>query len=177
MNGKMITIARPYAAAAFEYALANKDIVAWEAMLQSAVLVAQTPAVMQLLASPKLTSVQLADFFCDIMASQLNDERRNFMRLLAENHRLAALPDITELFRAYRAAQEKTITVNVVSATALTDVYQTKLIQALAKRLQRQVELQCEVDPLVLGGAIIRAGDTVIDGSVRGKLTRLLDFL
>lgn len=173
----MITIARPYAAAAFEYALASKDIAAWEAMLQSATSVAQTPAVTQLLASPKMTSAQLATFFCEIIATQLNDARRNFMRLLAENSRLSALPEITELFSAYRAAQEKTVTVNVTSAAALTDAHQTKLVQALTKRLQRQVELQCEVDPLLLGGAIVRAGDTVIDGSVRGKLTRLLDFL
>lgn len=170
-------MARPYVAAAFEYALAHQEVSAWEAMLQSAALIAEDARVALLLQSPKVTEEQLSDLFCGILAPMLNTERKNFLFLLAERNRLALLPEMAEMFKVYRAAQEKTITVDVTSAIALDEAYKQTLMQALAVRLQRQVNLQCEVDPDLIGGAVIRAGDTVIDGSIRGKLARLVDFI
>jgi F-type H+-transporting ATPase subunit delta len=171
------TIARPYAAAAFEYALAKHDLPAWETMLQAAAFITKDEALARLLSSPHVTSQQLADVYYEMLAANLDPEKTNFIRLLAENSRLTSLPAIYELFQAARAAQEKTLSVQVVSAVKLTDAYKEKLKQALTKRLQRQVQLDCEIDTSLLGGAVVRAGDTVIDGSIRGKLMRLNEFI
>jgi F-type H+-transporting ATPase subunit delta len=176
-TGKMTTIARPYVAAAFEYALANKDSTAWEKMLDTAAQITQQKDVMQVLASPVVTRKQLSDLFCEILGKNLDKAKTNFIRLLAENNRLAFLPEISGLFREACEAQDKTVSVQIVSATPLDSEYQTKIATALTKRLNRKVELQCEIDPEVIGGAIIRAGDLVIDGSIRGKLNRLSDFI
>jgi F-type H+-transporting ATPase subunit delta len=173
----MTTIARPYATAVFEYALAEKNLPAWETMLQSAANITLNTSVSELLSSPTMTPSQLADLYCDLLASQLDAPKKNFIRLLAENERLAILPDILKSFQVSRAAQEKTLVVQVTSAATLDDTYQQKLVKALTTRMQRQVELQCEVDPSLLGGVIVRAGDTVIDGSIRGKLARLNEFI
>lgn len=176
-SGKMTTIARPYAAAAFEVAHAKKDLLAWANLLHSAANLTKDPVIAQLLLSPVVTTSQLADLFCEILASQLNAERKNFIRLLAENKRLAALPDIAVLVSAYQREQEKTVSVQVVSAEPLSEGYRQKLVKALVKRLQRQVELECEQDASLIGGVLIRAGDMVIDGSVKGKLARLMEFI
>lgn len=176
-SGKLTTIARPYVSAAFEYALANKDVPAWEAMLEAAAIVSQDPYVAEHLSSPHVTKAQLVEFFCGILKPLLDANKTNFIHLLADNNRLGVLPDIAELFKVSHAAQEKKLNVEVISATELTEAYQQKLAIALSKRLQRQVEMQCEIDPTLLGGVIVRAGDLVIDGSVRGKLTRLRESL
>lgn len=177
MTGKMTTVARPYAVAAFEYALAKNALPAWEAMLEAGALVTQDSAAQQLLSNPVMTSEQLASLYCDVLARFLDAEKTNFIHILAENHRLAVLPGIAELFKLYRAEQEKTVAVEVTSAVELDQQYQQKLAEALTRRLQRKVTLHCHVDESVLGGAIISAGDTVIDGSVRGKLNRLVEFI
>lgn len=176
-SGKLSTIARPYVTAAFEYALGKKDLHAWENFLQTAATVVQDESIAQLLKNPSVTQKQVADFIGDLIAPQLDEGRKNFIRLLAENERLAVLPDVFLQFKKEREDQEKTLAVQVFSAQALDDAYQQKLQQALSKRLQRQVELECNIDPNLLGGVLIRAGDLVIDGSVRGKLARLVDFI
>jgi F-type H+-transporting ATPase subunit delta len=173
----MTTIARPYATAAFEYALEQKALPAWESLLQTAAAITENPAVTELLASPNVTGKQLADLYCDLLAAQLDAPKKNFIQLLAENERLAILPDILIAFQESRAAQEKSIAVDVVSSVELSAAYQQKLVAALTKRLQRQVELHCTVEPSIIGGIVVRAGDMVIDGSIRGKLARLNEFI
>jgi len=173
----MTTIARPYAVAAFEFALDQDALSAWESMLDAASLLTQDQSVQRLLTSPNVTSKQLTDLYCDVLAKILNKEMMNFIRLLADYDRLAVLPDIAELFKSYRQEQEKQLDVQVTSAVKLNDSYQQKLAAMLTRRLRRQVMLQCKVDPKLLGGAIIAAGDTVIDGSVRGKLDRMVKFI
>ena len=171
------TLARPYATAAFNMALQKKALAAWDAMLQSAALLVEDKRVCLLLSDPSVTKQKLADFSCSVLSSVLDTEKRNFIRLLAENNRLPILPDIATLFTAYRAAEEKTLTVQVMSAVALDESYKKKLAAALTKRWQKQVSLQCTVDLSLLGGIIVKAGDDVIDGSVHGKLNRLYESL
>lgn len=177
MMSDMTTIARPYAIAAFEYALQKNALPAWEGMLRSAALLVEQKAIATLLASPTVPRKKIADLFCAILSTVLDTEKKNFICLLVENNRLPVLPDIVKLFANYRAEQEKNLTVQVVSAVALDETYQHKLAASLTKRLQRQVSLQCTIDPALLGGILVRAGDRVIDGSVRGKLNRLYESL
>jgi F-type H+-transporting ATPase subunit delta len=177
ITGELTTIARPYASAAFEYALAKHALPEWEGMLLSAATLVEQDEINLLLSSSEMSSSQLAELFSDVLAKVLDPEKTNFIRLLAENKRLAVLPAIAALFTSYREDYEKIMDVQVVSAIKLNDSYQEKLVNKLTLRLQRRVSLQCEVDPSLLGGAIVRAGDMVIDGSVRSKLNRLLESL
>ena len=177
MIGDMTTLARPYATAAFEYALQDNALPAWDGMLSSAALVAEDTGVLDLLSSPKVTKQKIADFFCGVLSKVLDTEKRNFIRLLAANNRLSILPDIAKLFAMYRAEEEKKLTVQVISAITLDEAYQQKLAAALTKKLQLQISLQCTIDPTLLGGIIVKAGDKVIDGSIRGKLNRLYESL
>lgn len=176
-SGEMTTIARPYALAAFEFAFDKHDLNAWESMLQLTSQLVHDDLLQQVLTSPSFTEEQLYQLFKELLGATLNTERNNFIHLLAINKRLMALPDIAQLFKAYRAAAEKTLVVEVISAVELDESYRNKLIQALTGRYKQQVTLQCSVDPALLGGVMTRAGDHVIDGSVRGKLDRLIDFI
>lgn len=177
ISGKLTTLARPYASAAFEYALDKNALAEWDDMLKNAALIVEDPAVKALLTSPAVTSKQLMDLFTTVLAKVLDRQKKNFIGLLAANKRLPLLPDIAALFDSLKADYEKTLTVSVVSAVSLDEAYQQKLVKSLTKRLQRQVSLECEIDPSLLGGAVITAGDRVIDGSIRGKLNRLFESL
>jgi F-type H+-transporting ATPase subunit delta len=173
----MTTLARPYAMAAFDYALQKNSLSEWKVMLSSAALLVEEKEIVRLLSNPEILRKNTADLCCDILSSVLDAEKENFIRLLAEYNRLPVLPDIAKLFESYCAEQEKNMTVQVISAIALDESYQQKLTTRLANRLKRQVVLQCEVDPTLLGGVIVKAGDVVMDGSVRGKLNRLFESL
>lgn len=171
----LLGIARPYAHAAFEYARDKQRLPAWKAFLESATQIARDPAVAEIMANPKLSSEKLFDLFHGVLASVLDTEQNNFLLVLAQNKRLNVLPEIAELFNAYYAEFEKVSSVRVVTAIDIPDNFRHKLIQALTKRTQHKVELHCDVDPSIIGGAIVHIGDKVIDGSIRGKLTRLLE--
>ena len=168
-----ITIARPYARAAFETARARRQLAEWSRALTAAAAGVADPAVQGLLGSPKLPKSQLAQIFIELVGQELGEHGANFIRLLAENRRLGLLPEIAQGFEALRADAERTIEATVISASPLGDEERAALARALKKRLNREVTLQCETDSRLIGGAVIRAGDLVIDGSVRGKLERL----
>jgi F-type H+-transporting ATPase subunit delta len=170
------SIARPYALAAFEFARTNSQLAEWKAMLISAASMTRNKNVQRLLADPERTPNELFSLFDDVLGSMLNQEQKNFLRLTAQNRRLNALPEMVEAYSAHVAALEKICTARVITAIPATDGFQQKIAQALTIRTQRDVKLHCEVDPDILGGAIIHIGDRVIDGSVRGKLTRLLEY-
>lgn len=170
-------IARPYALAAFEYARDKQTLSAWKAFLEAAAYIAKDPTVASLLANPEIEASRLGDLFQEVLASIIDAEQKNFLLLLSQNRRLIALPNIADVFNAYYAALEKTSNVRVITAIDIKDDYKQTLARALSKRIQREVQLQCEVDPAILGGAIIHIGDNVIDGSVLGKLNRLREDL
>lgn len=179
MTEKLETIARPYALAAFEFALENNALASWEAILKNATLIAENKDMMRLMNSPQVTRAELFEFFCDVLTKtkELDNDKKNFIHLLAEYERLVALPEIAALFTQYRAQYEKTLSVSLISAKNLDGTQQQKFKDALTRRLKRKIELHCEVDESLLGGALIRAGDMVIDGSIRGKLNRLIEFI
>ena len=167
------TIARPYAKAAFEYARAANALAAWSQGLKVAAEIVADPRVAELLNDPRWTTADLAGLFIDAAGPKLDAAMQNFVRVLAENHRLVLLPEIAAHYEAARAQVENTVDVEVVSAVALDAAQAEKLKQALNTRLRRQVRMQNSVDASLLGGAVIRAGDLVIDGSLKGRLDRL----
>ena len=168
-----LTIARPYAQAAFLFASQHHTLQDWSAMLELLAAIAADPAVEELLDNPRLTEKQLADLFIGIGGERLNEKCHNFIRLLAESRRLGILPDIAALFEIQRREAEQTVRAELVTAYPATESQKDAVVAALKRRLGRDIELECSTDAQLLGGAIIRAGDLVIDGSVRGKLERL----
>ncbi|MCC5858226.1 MAG: F0F1 ATP synthase subunit delta [Ectothiorhodospiraceae bacterium] len=171
------TIARPYAQAVFKLAREQGRLAEWSEMLQFLGQVAADEQMQTLLASPRFSGQQLEALFLDICGDRLDDAGRNLLRLLAENRRLIALPDMVRQYESLRATEEGTLKARLISAHPVEDKVRADLAQALGKRLQRKVELESEIDESLLGGAVIRAGDLVIDGSVRGRLKRLASSL
>jgi len=169
-------IARPYAQAAFEFARDRNDLASWEQLLRAAAEVVQRPDLSRVLNDPRVSPQQWLVLFGDLFAPLLDESRRHFLQLLVKNRRLPAFPAIADLFAKYRARYQDTIELEVITAVATDEVYQQKLAAALTKHFKHPVSLRCTVDANILGGAMVRAGDRVIDGSVRGQLTRLLEF-
>ena len=166
-------IARPYAKAAFEEARDRGRLGPWSEALRMAAAVVSDPRVETLLGNPRVTPEQLAGLMIEIAGAALDEEGRNFVRTLAENHRLFVLPEISALFDELKAEEEGVVDVTVTSAVPLDESLRGKLAVALERRLKRTVRLQCETNPALIGGAVLRAGDMVIDGSLRGKLERI----
>jgi len=174
---ELSTLARPYAKAAFEYAVEAKDLEGWSTSLALAGSVAQQASVNKLLSSPSSTADQQADLFKDLCGDQLLDACQNFISILSENRRLKLLPQISQQFEMLKANLEKAVDVDIASAHKLDEKQQQQLSDALSAKLERKVNLQVNIDKSLLGGAVIRAGDTVIDGSLRGRLTKLAESL
>jgi F-type H+-transporting ATPase subunit delta len=167
------TIARPYAKAAFDQAHTEKRLGPWSEALRVAAAVVRDERVEKLIGSPHVTPEQLAQLVIDIAGPKLGEDGRNFVRALAENRRLGYLPEISILFEELKDAAEGVVDVTVTSASKLDDKQQQTLATALSRKLKRQVRLHCEMDPQLIGGAVLRAGDLVIDGSLRARLDRI----
>jgi len=174
---ELSTLARPYAKAAFEYAVDAKDLQGWSDSLKTVAAVCQNDKVVSMLNSPSITLVQQAKRTIEICGNEINLKTQGFISVLAENKRLKLLPQISKQFEALKANREKTIEVSVVSAVELNDIQKNTLASALSAKLEREVNMQVSVDTALIGGAIIRAGDTVIDGSICGRLTTLAQAL
>ncbi|MBV8877118.1 MAG: F0F1 ATP synthase subunit delta [Gammaproteobacteria bacterium] len=168
-----LTIARPYARAAFEEARKNGGLAPWSEALQAAAIVVKDPRVANLLDNPRVTPEQLAGLVDGIAAAPLGEHGANFVRTLAHNHRLGYLPEIAELFDTFKDDAEGVVDVTVTSAAALDEAQRRSLSTALQRRLRRKVRLHCDIDPALIGGATLRAGDLVIDGSLRTRLERI----
>jgi F-type H+-transporting ATPase subunit delta len=168
-----VTIARPYARAAFDYARAHDRLPAWSKALGLARATIATPDVARLLTDPRVAPGEIVDLVAGVCGDSLDEHGRNFLAVLAENRRLGLLPEIAVMFDAMRAEVENIADVRVVSAVELTDAQRERLAAALRKRLARDVRMTCEVDPTLLGGAVISSGDLVIDGSLKSRLERL----
>lgn len=176
------TIARPYAKAAFEFALEqvaeDKNAIAtWDAMLQRLAIIAADTEMAALVANPNIERTTIVSIFEGVCGKELTTEGANFLKVVAKNGRLNALIDIATLFSVFRAEHEKIADVNVTSAVALDNTQQSALSIALEKRLQRKVKLNCVVNKDVIGGLYIQAGDLVIDGTLRSKLSQLSSAL
>lgn len=173
---ELTTVARPYAKAAFDFALESADIAKWQEMLVFTGDVVENDDMHNILSSA-IAPEKLAELFNSICEEQLNIHGQNFIKVLADNNRLSVLPDILKHFNMLKADYDKEVDVEVISAIKLSAAQTKKMSAALEKRLARKVKLNCSVDPELVAGVIIKAGDTVIDGSVHSKLNRLSDAL
>ncbi|CAQ82132.1 MULTISPECIES: F0F1 ATP synthase subunit delta [Photorhabdus] len=170
------TVARPYAKAAFDFAVEKQSLEQWQNMLAFTAEVTRNEQVGELL-SGSLASETLANTFIAICGEQVDEHAQNFIRIMAENGRLLALPEVLQQFIQLRASLESTVDVEVISATELSEQQLAKISTAMEKRLSRKVKLNCKIDKSVIAGVVVRAGDLVIDGSIRGRLDRLTDVL
>ncbi|HWK74778.1 MAG TPA: F0F1 ATP synthase subunit delta [Povalibacter sp.] len=168
-----VTIARPYARAAFEYASTHKAFGRWSELFATASAVVADERVERLLTNPRVTPEQLVGLIADIAGAGVDEHGRNFLNMLAQNRRLGLLPEIAAIFEVLRAEVENIADVQITSAIALSDAQRERLTAALKKRLRREVRLHCDVDASLIGGAIVRSGDLVIDGSLKAGLERL----
>ena len=173
----LATLSRPYAKAAFELALADQALAAWSDRLALSAKMVIEPALARLLESPQVSHERVVAIMSDAAGDRFDKRFCDFLAILADNGRLALLPQIGELFGALRDEAEQRLSVRVVSAVALDEDQAGRMSAALAKRFDRQIELQNEVDADVIGGAVIYAGDEVIDGSLRGRLEKLSNSL
>ncbi len=171
----MPTLARPYAKALFTLALQHNQVAQWSKVLAVLAQVAEEKSLKNYYHHPQLKQTRLAELFYEIAqaAKVAQPEVKNFLLLLAHYQRLQMLPMIAQLFEEDRAQLEKTLQVSVTSALPVKENMRQRLQQALEIRLQRAIKMEFLLDKNLLGGAIIRAGDLVIDGSVRSKLEKL----
>lgn len=171
-----LTIARPYAEAAFKLARDAGTLSAWSDALGRLAAVASNRVARELLGNPKLSAAQVAALVADT-AGQLSPEQHNFVQVLAENERLSVLPEIAGHFESLRNAHEGVLEAQVSSAFPLSEAQLAEIVGTLESKYGRKVKAGVSIDPDLIGGVSIRIGDEVLDASVRGKLAQLAGAL
>jgi F-type H+-transporting ATPase subunit delta len=174
---ELTTLARPYAKAMFAEASEKGALDAWSADLALLAACVADADMAKVLVHPSLTAQQQAQALTDVCGDKLNEAAKNLVAVLAENKRLMLVPEIAALYEELKAQLQNTVDVVVTSAFELSNEQADKLAQALKAKLQCDVRLTSEIDETLIGGAIIRAGDLVIDGSVTGKLSKLAEAM
>lgn len=167
------TIARPYAEAAFAQALEEGKLADWSVMLELLSMVVADDKMSSVISSPKLSSEQLYQFFIDICGDKLSQTGKNFTRILIDAERIGLVKNIFDIFEQKRTAAEGITEVDVISAYPLDEKQVSVISDAISKRLGKKVDINTEVDKDLIGGVIIRAGDSVIDASLQGRLKEL----
>ena len=169
----LTTLARPYAKAAFELANSDCNLAAWDDMLSETAVITADEGMANWLQSPHSTAEKAVEIVVEAMGGEVDSRFQGYLGVLADNDRLSLCSEISRMFEYLRADAERRLQVRVVSATALQEADIERMKSALAKRYEREITLSNEIDADVLGGAIIYAGDQVIDGSLLGRLKRL----
>ena len=170
---ELTTLARPYAEAVARLAKAGKSWSAWSDMLALLAAVAADGQIRALAEHPDVTGEQLTGVLLAVCGDKLTAEGINLVRLLVENYRLAALPEIARLFEEMKAVEEGVLEARIVSAYELSPGQLASLVARLEARFGHKVTATQEVDPALIGGVVIHVGDEVLDASVRGKLAEL----
>ena len=171
------TLARPYALAAFKQAMEEDNLNEWSEMIETLALIVSDPLMKGLIANPTVKRERLAELIIDVGGKALSETGKNFVRVLAEKGRLMLVTEVRAIFEEERAESEGRSRVEVTSAFELNDDQKTKITSAMSKRLGTKVDLSVTVDNALIGGVVIRAGDLVIDASLRGRMSRLANTL
>lgn len=167
------TLARPYATAAFAEAREQGKLKEWSAMLAFLAAVVSDPLMRRVIGDPRLSAEQLAGLILEIAGNHLTKSGPNFVRLLIQAGRLPVLPEIFELFERKRIRAEDTARVEVITAFELDEAQRVHIGDVMSRRLGRKVDITSSIDPSLIGGVVIRSGDSVIDASLRGRLREL----
>ncbi len=170
-------IARPYAKALFAHAIETNTLNVWLEWLDKAASVVNHKEIARLIANPEIEKDRISALFMKLLDAKKDSTASNLLTLLVQHHRLPILPAVSELFAKLYEEHNKQVDAEVTTAMELTPTQNDKLMQALEKKLQRKVHLHYKIDKTILGGATIRVGDFVIDGSGRGRLNQLRDYL
>lgn len=173
----LTTLARPYAKAAFELAQGEQSLAAWDGMLSLACDIVTEESMAALLENPDVSREQVLGIITGAAGDAFSERFRGFLSVLSENGRLPLLPQVVDIFRALREKAENRLSVRVVSAVPLDDEQAHRMKDALARRFECEIELDNQIDADVIGGAVVYAGDQVIDGSLRGRLDKLSNSL
>jgi len=173
----LTTLARPYAKAAFELAQSEQALAAWDDMLGLAGTIVTEESMAGLLDNPDVSRKLVVEIITDAAGEAFNNRFRGYLSVLADNDRLALLPQVGLLYHQLRQEAENRLSVKVVSAVPLDDDQAGRMKEALARRFECEIELDNEIDADVIGGAVVYAGDQVIDGSLRGRLSKLSNSL
>lgn len=174
---EITTAARPYARAVFELARDQGDYAKWGEQLALMAGIAADPAMRPVLEDPRLTDEQQAEIFIEVCGKALDAQGGNFIKMLAENDRLGVLTEIAALYEVYRAEAEGVVEAQIISAQEVDEAQKANIAKALKARLGREINIKTRVDESLIGGAIIQAGDLVIDGSIRGRLDKMAGAL
>ncbi|MGR9086579.1 MAG: F0F1 ATP synthase subunit delta [Gammaproteobacteria bacterium] len=170
---ELATLARPYASAVFKRAKETGKTDKWSQALAFMGTVLRDPAVSRIVDNPKISDERKSGLMLDLCREQGDQEIANFLKLLVYNKRLSLLPHIVRLYEGYKAEDEGYLEVDVLTAYALTKEAKTRLAESLEKTLSKQVHIKAAVDKSLIGGVLVRAGDKVIDGSIRGQLIHM----
>ena len=170
---ELTTAARPYARAVFEIAKETNSLADWSDSLSFMGAVASDADVAALLETPKMAKQAGAEAFIKLCDNKLDDKAINLVKTLADNNRIKLFPEISALFEVLKDEEEDSVEAIVQSASRLTKAEEKLITAALKKRLGREVKLKVSIDKALLGGAIIKAGDLVIDGSIQGRLKKM----
>ena len=174
---ELTTLARPYAKAAFSHALASQQLDTWLKNLDEVAFIVVSEKAGPALMSPTQTVSQQVELIKSLLGGEIDKAVENFITLIADNKRLLLVPSIAEQFKTMKQAHEKLCDVEVVSAYDNSDEDEQKLAKALQQTLNSDVSISSTVDKNLIGGVVIRAGDLVIDNSIRGRLAKLNEAL
>lgn len=170
---ELSTLARPYAEAVFRIADGGGKLGDWSVTLSDLAGVAVDPTIAAAIDDPNVSSPKVAGLFIQVLAGRLTAEAENFVRVLAENHRLELLPEIATQFEVLKNDKEGVVDAQVTSAFPMTDAQLAELAAQLERKTGKRVKAQVSVDPELIAGVRIVIGDKVIDGSARAQLTAL----
>lgn len=167
------TVARPYAQAVFELAKDEKNYAKWSEILSNLAMVTSQAEAQDFISSPKVNSNQVANTIAAILGEDLSADGQHLIHVLAENRRLDVASEIAEIYEVLRSEAESSLKAKLITALPVNDSQMDKVRQALEKRLNRKIELECVIEKSLIGGAVIKAGDLTIDGSALGRLNKL----
>ena len=167
------TSARPYARAVYARATETSSVESWGEALALLAAVATDASMQEILDKPQLSKEQKGELMLKVLSDKLNQQQQNLVRLMAENGRLRALPEVAHQFEIYRAEAEGKVEAEVISAFALTSEQERAITEMLKSKLGRDVSITTSTDESLIGGVVIKAGDTIIDGSMKSQLESL----
>ncbi len=176
-NSDWSHIARPYAKAAFDLAQDRDDLAGWTDQLALLAAVVDDAQMADVISSPAVSNDQLTELVLDVCGDKLTEQGQNLVKLMVRNERLQAASEISSQYQTLRDEAEQVIEAQLVTAFEVDETQKEAISAALSKRLGKTIKLVAEVDESLIGGAVVRAGDWVVDGSVKAQLSELVGAL